>query len=109
VAADGPAALAADAFVVAGFAAPSWLLWRSPNRSWAWRLSPLPGGGTRLVTRMCTVYEWRRPLTPITVLLMEVGDHPMMRRMLCGIRDRAEAGHRAPARGDGRALTGSPG
>jgi hypothetical protein len=28
------------------------------------------------------------------VLLMEVGDYPMMRRMLSGIRDRAEAEHR---------------
>jgi hypothetical protein len=82
------------AFAVDGFARPSWLLWRTPNRSWAWRLTPLPGGGTRLVTRMHTVYEWRRPWTAGTVLLMELADYPMMRRMLRGLRDRAEAGHR---------------
>jgi hypothetical protein len=28
------------AFVVDSFARPSWLLWRSPNGTWAWRLIP---------------------------------------------------------------------
>ena len=79
------------AFVVDSFAVPSWLLWRTPNRSWAWGLSPLRGDRTRLVTRLKTRYEWKRPLTPVTVVLMECADYPMMRRMLRGIRDRAEA------------------
>jgi hypothetical protein len=78
------------AFVVDGFVAPEWVLWRSPNRTFAWRLVPRPDGGTRLVTRLHTVYEWHRPWVLVTVLLMEVGDYPMMRRMLRGIRDRAE-------------------
>jgi hypothetical protein len=78
------------AFVVDSFAEPLWLLWRTPNRTWAWRLNPLPGGRTRLVTRLSTVYEWRRPLALGTVVLMECADYPMMRRMLRGIRDRAE-------------------
>jgi hypothetical protein len=78
------------ACVVDSYAAPEWLLWRTPNRTWAWRLVRQPGGGTRLITRMHTLYEWHRPLTPLTVLLMEVADFPMMRRMLRGIRDRAE-------------------
>jgi hypothetical protein len=79
------------AFLVDSFAEPSWLLWRTPNRSWAWRLVPLPGGRTRLITRLNTVYEWRRPLALGTVVLMECADFAMMRRMLRGIRDRAEA------------------
>ena len=79
------------AFVVDGFTEPSWLLWRSPNRTWAWRLTPLSGDRTRLIARMHTWYEWRRPLTPFTVVLMELADYPMMRRMLRGIRERAEA------------------
>jgi hypothetical protein len=54
---------------------------------------PLSGGQTRLITRMHTVYEWRRPLTPLTVMLMELADYPMMRRMLRGIRELAEAQH----------------
>jgi hypothetical protein len=79
------------AFVVDSFAYPSWLLWRSPNRTWAWRLVPLGDERTRLITRLYTVYEWRRPLALGTVLLMELGDYPMMRRMLLGIRGRVEA------------------
>ena len=85
-----------SAFVVDSYVAPEWLLWRSPNRSWCWRLVPLPGGRTRLISRLNTAYEWRRPLVLGTVLLMEVGDYPMMRRMLRGIRKRAEAAHRQP-------------
>ena len=79
------------AFLVDSFEEPSWLLWRTPNRSWAWRLVALPGGRTRLINRLKTLYEWRRPLVPITVLMMECADYPMMRRMMRGIRDRAEA------------------
>jgi hypothetical protein len=87
------------AFVVDGFVAPEWLLWRTPNRTFAWRLDPLPGARTRVVTRLATVYEWSRPLVLGTVVLMEFGDYPMMRRMLRGIRRRAETRHRRMARG----------
>jgi hypothetical protein len=79
------------AFQVDSFDAPSWLLWRTPNRSWAWRLIPMAGGRTRLINRLRTRYEWRRPVVLVTVVLMECADYPMMRRMLRGIRDRAEA------------------
>jgi hypothetical protein len=89
------------AFVVDSFDEPSWLLWRTPNRSWAWRLVPIEGGRTRLVTRMKTVYEWRRPLALVTVVLMECADFPMMRRMLYGIRDRAERSRRRVAGASG--------
>jgi hypothetical protein len=58
----------------------------------------LPGGRTRLISRLYTAYEWQRPLVLGTVLLMEVGDYPMMRRMLRGIRRRAEAEHRRSTR-----------
>jgi hypothetical protein len=78
------------AFTVDSYDWPSWLLWRTPNRTFAWRLTPLSGGRTRLISRMHTCYEWRRPLTVFTVLLMESADYPMMRRMLHGIRERAE-------------------
>jgi hypothetical protein len=80
------------AFTVDSYDVPRWLLWRTPNRTFAWRLTPLAGGRTRLVARMRVRYEWQRPLTPFTVLLMELADYPMMRRMLRGIRERAEAG-----------------
>jgi hypothetical protein len=87
-----------SAFVVDSYVEHEWLLWRSPNRSWCWRLVPLDGGRTRLISRLCTEYEWSRPLVLGTVLLMEVADYPMMRRMLRGIRTRAERRHRAGAR-----------
>jgi hypothetical protein len=77
------------AFTVDSYDQPAWLLWRTPNRTFAWRLTPLGPDRTRLISRMQTRYEWRRPLTPFTVLLMELADYPMMRRMLIGIRDRA--------------------
>jgi hypothetical protein len=96
-----------SAFVVDSFEAPEWLLWRSPNRTWAWRLIPVAGGRTRLISRLCTVYEWSRPLVLGTVLLMEVADYPMMRRMLRGIRARAESRHPADGAADSRS-TGEP-
>jgi hypothetical protein len=92
------------AFVVDSFAAPEWLLWRTPNRTFAWRLLPLSGGRTRLITRLCTAYEWSRPLVLGTVVLMEFGDYPMMRRMLRGIRKRAETAHRRRTAGSRDAL-----
>jgi hypothetical protein len=82
------------AFVVDGFEQPRWMLWRTASSSWAWRLTPLPDGGTRLVTRLHAVYDWHRVGTALRVPLLELGDFPMMRRMLRGIRERAEAEHR---------------
>ena len=55
-------------------------------------VTPLPGGRTRLVTRLRIHLDWRHPLISLlTVVLNEFGDFAMMRRMLLGIRDRAEA------------------
>jgi hypothetical protein len=51
---------------------------------------------TRLISRLHTFYDWRRPLTPVTMLLMEFGDYAMMRRMLCGIKERVETGAPQP-------------
>ena len=81
-------------FVVDSYTAPEWLLWRAPARVWAWRLVRCPAGGTRLITRMQVRYDWHRPSTPLTILLAEVADFPMMRRMLRGLRDRAQTEHR---------------
>jgi len=96
------------AFEVDSFSAQDWLLWRTPSRTWAWRLVPLPGGRTRLISRMRTRYEWSRPLVLGTVLLMEVADFAMMRRMLRGIRDRAEAEHRRGRSGTREPLVVGP-
>jgi hypothetical protein len=80
------------AFTVAEVNEPTVLVWSKPDSTWAWRLTPEGADGTRLVTRLKARYRMT-PLLPVTVLLMEVGDFPMMRRMLLGIRDRAEQAH----------------
>jgi hypothetical protein len=54
-------------------------------------LRPLAGGGTRLITRLRCRYDWRSPSILLSLPLMELGDFPMMRRCLLGIRQRAEA------------------
>jgi hypothetical protein len=80
------------AFKVHSFQAGEWLLWSKPDSTWSWRLAPAAAGGTRLVTRIRAVYEWEHPLAAITaVLLMEFGDFAMLRRMLRGIKSRAES------------------
>jgi hypothetical protein len=79
-------------FTVDSFDPPHWLLWSKSDSVWSWRLEPTTGGGTRLVTRVRARYDWQRPaLALFGVLLMELGDYPMMRRMLLGIRTRATA------------------
>jgi hypothetical protein len=86
------------AFKVAGFEPNRWLLWHQPLSTWCWTLTRLPDARTRLVTRLRIHLDWSRPaISLFSVVLNEFGDFPMMRRMLLGIRDRAEAAHRAAA------------
>lgn len=79
-----------NSFRVAEMVPPHVLVWAKPDSTWVWSLSADADGGTRLVTRLKASYAPTLFL-PVTVLLMEVGDFPMMRRMLLGVRDRAEA------------------
>jgi len=85
------------AFTVAVAEEPEVLVWIKPDSTWAWRLTDSGAGQTRLVTRLKARYE-PGPFLPVTVLLMEVGDFPMMRRMLQGLAERAEAADRRTAR-----------
>jgi hypothetical protein len=79
------------AFRVEGFEVNQWLLWRKPDSTWVWRLTDTGHGTTRLVTRVHAGYQWSRPLSALrSVFLMEFGDFAMMRRMLRGIKERAE-------------------
>lgn len=79
------------AFRVKGFAANEWLLWEKPDSTWAWRLIPLPGDRTRLLSRLKVRYAWESPGSAIlSLVLLEFGDFPMMRRVLKGIKARAE-------------------
>jgi hypothetical protein len=80
------------AFKVDSFVPGKWLLWIKPDSTWAWHLTPLPGNRTRLVTRIHAAYDWSRPLNAMVgVILMEFADFAMLRRMLRGIKARAEA------------------
>jgi hypothetical protein len=79
------------AFKVKAFQINEWLLWEKPDSTWAWRLTPLDGGRTRLVSRLKQRYAWERPTSAfLTLVLLEFGDFPMMRRVLQGIKGRAE-------------------
>lgn len=65
------------------------MLWR--NRvagTWVWVLRPLPDSRTRLVSRIRISYA--SPSGLAFAPLLELADFPMFRRMLLGIRERAE-------------------
>ncbi len=80
------------AFKVNSFQVNEWLLWTKPDSTWVWQLKPVNETDTRLVTRIHAVYDWRRPITALLgVLLLEFGDFAMSRRMLRGIKHRAES------------------
>jgi len=80
------------AFRIKGFATDEWLLWEKPASTWSWKLTPLEGGRTRLITRLKQHNDWDSPaMALVTVILFEFGDFPMMRRLLLGVKARAEA------------------
>jgi hypothetical protein len=79
------------AFRVDKVRAPNELLWSKPDSTWAWTLTPTGQGGTRLVTRIRATHERRHWGTWLSsLILLEVGDYPMQRRMLLHLRERAE-------------------
>ena len=101
-----PAAIPTDrtAFKVHSFEPGKWLLWSKPDSTWAWHLTATAGGGTRLVTRIHAVYDWRNPpMALLGVVLMEFGDFAMLRRMLRGIKARAESLSQEPLAARGAA------
>jgi hypothetical protein len=65
-------------------------VWGTPgDTTWAWQLALQPDGTTRLLTRIRS----RPRLTPMSIAfsaLLEVGDFWMIRKMLVGLRGRAE-------------------
>jgi hypothetical protein len=79
------------AFKVRALSTNEWLLWGKPDSTWSWRLVPLEGERTRVITRLKVRYAWETPVSALlTLILLEFGDFPMMRRVLRGIKDRAE-------------------
>ena len=93
------------AFRVAEVRAPHELLWRKPDSTWAWTLTPTEDGGTRLVTRIRAEHDRRHWGTWLSSLvLLEVGDYPMQRRMLLHLRERAEMAADGPCLGGRTAM-----
>ena len=80
----------ATAFRVAGLQTNRWLLWQQRLSTWVWVLEPIDTHHTRLITRIRARYDWHDPAAIIWLLLMELGDFPMMRKQLLGIKHRAE-------------------
>jgi hypothetical protein len=80
------------AFKIAGLEPNDWMLWEKPSSTWAWKLVPGDGGRTRLVCRLRQHYAWREaPIKAfLTLILFELGDFPMMRKLLLGVKRRAE-------------------
>jgi hypothetical protein len=64
------------------------MVWAKPDATWSWQFQETGTGTTRPVTRIRARYSGAAAL--VGVPLMEIGDFPMMRRCLLGIRARAE-------------------
>jgi hypothetical protein len=69
------------------------MLWVSKNENctWAWALYNSDQNHTRLVTRVRMRYRWLSPWMAFN-LLFDPGDYVMMRKMLLGLKRRAECG-----------------
>jgi hypothetical protein len=70
------------------------LVWAKPDSTWAWTLTSAGPGRTRLVTRLRQRYQ-PTPTGLMTIVLAEFGDFAMMRKMLLGIKSRAETARSA--------------
>jgi hypothetical protein len=75
------------------------LVLRSDDGNWVWAFSLVPdGGGTRLISRnRIATPDAVRPVRLLNVLIMEPGSLVMERKMLLGIKERAERLAREPA------------
>jgi len=77
-------------FQVRAFKPRRYLVWEKRNATWTWVLTPLPENRTRLVTRLRVRHDLNSLLGLAGAALLELGDFPMMRKELLGIRRRAE-------------------
>ena len=94
------------AFRVMAFEPNQWMLWKKAASTWAWKLISIDEEHTRLIIRLKCHYRWARPTILTDLILMEIGDFPMMRKCLLGIEQRAEM---LAAERTRKAATGQPG
>ena len=78
------------AFRVLAFERNRWMLWNKAASTWAWKLIPVDEESTRLIIWLKCHYRWARPTIVTDLILMEIGDFPMMRKLMLGIKQRAE-------------------
>ena len=79
------------AFRVAAFESNRSLLWAKPDSTWSWALEPIDEQHTRLVSRLRCHHDFSTPLGFVGILLMEIGDFPMFRKLLLNLRQRSES------------------
>jgi hypothetical protein len=75
---------------VKAFEANKWLLWEHQGAPWVWVLRPIDQNTTRLISRGRQQYHWRSPMLISELILMEIGDPFMMRKLLLNVKRRAE-------------------
>ncbi|MUU73082.1 hypothetical protein [Pseudarthrobacter sp. GA104] len=81
---------------------PRSMVWGTPaDTTWVWQLDPQPDGTTRLLTRIRSRIRWS-PASIAFSALLEVADFWMIRKMLAGLRERAEQSGTSPGGEDGR-------
>jgi hypothetical protein len=68
-----------------------WWNKKEDRTTWVWSLDPLPDGRTRLLTRVRAPLNWAEPLSAVWLVMLELADFPMMRKLLLGIKRRAES------------------
>lgn len=101
----GPIVNDTTAMRVKDFNENEWLLWDHLGDQWVWVLRPVGENSTRLITRGRQRYHWTSPTLPLEVILMEIGDFFMMRKLLLNLKKRAErltAGPRSVRRSNDR-------
>jgi hypothetical protein len=86
----GGKATETTAMRVKAFEPNKWLLWEHLGEQWVWVLRPVDERTTRLITRGRQRYHWTSPKLISELILMEIGDFFMMRRMLLNLKNRAE-------------------
>ncbi len=70
---------------------PHSMVWGEPGvNTWVWVLEPLPDDSTRLISRIRQRYRWLHPSFAFS-LVIEFADIWMIRKMMRGIKERAEA------------------
>jgi hypothetical protein len=67
-----------------------WLLWEHQGAPWVWVVRPIDEETTRLISRGRQRYSWGRAILPVELVLMEIGDPFMMRKMMLNVKRRAE-------------------